>query len=110
MPVEVETINGQDGDQSTYPRKGQKVTCHYILTLENGKKIDSSRDRGKPFEFTLGRGEVIKGWEEGLSKMSIGQRAKLTISSDMGYGPKGIPGTIPGNATLLFDVELLGAK
>ncbi|KAI3420358.1 Peptidyl-prolyl cis-trans isomerase fkbp1a [Globodera pallida] len=108
MPVKIDTIN--EGDQSTYPKSGRKVVCHYVLTLENGQKIDSSRDRGKPFEFTIGKGEVIKGWDEGVAKMSVGQRAKLTISSDLGYGAKGIPGTIPGNATLVFDVELIAVK
>ena len=66
-------------------RKGQKVKCHYVLTLENGKKIDSSRDRGQPFQFKIGCGEVIAGWDKGVMEMSKGQRAKLTISSDMGY-------------------------
>ena len=108
MPVQIDTI--KEGDQSTFPKNGQKVQCHYVLTLENGNKIDSSRDRGKPFEFTIGKGEVIRGWDEGVAKMSVGQRAKLTISSDLGYGAKGIPGTIPGNATLIFDVELLAVK
>jgi len=108
MPVKIETT--KDGDNTTFPKSGQTVSCHYVLTLEDGKKIDSSRDRGKPFQFKIGKGEVIKGWDEGVSKMSVGQRAKLTISSDLGYGKDGIPGTIPKNATLLFDVELLGVK
>ena len=95
------------GDGSTYPKSGQKVTCHYTMTLTNGKKIDSSRDRGKPFEFAIGRGEVIAGWDQGLSKMSVGERAKLTISPDMGYGSKGVPRCIPPNSTLVFDVELI---
>ncbi|KAL3072683.1 hypothetical protein niasHS_017657 [Heterodera schachtii] len=108
MPVKIETLKA--GDEATYPAVGRKVVCHYVLTLENGQKIDSSRDRGKPFEFTIGKGEVIKGWDEGVAKMSVGQRAKLTISPDMGYGAKGIPGTIPGNSTLIFDVELIAVK
>lgn len=106
MPVDIETIT--PGDGTTFPANGAKVSCHYTLTLENGKKIDSSRDRGKPLSFKLGKGEVIKGWDQGVAKMSLGQRAKLTISSDLGYGANGIPGTIPGNATLIFDVELVG--
>ena len=77
-----------------------------MLTLESGKKVDSSRDRGRPFQFTLGKKEVIAGWEEGLAQMSLGQRAKLTISSDKGYGCKGL-GPIPPNATLIFNVKLL---
>uniref|UniRef100_A0A914E5L0 peptidylprolyl isomerase n=1 Tax=Acrobeloides nanus TaxID=290746 RepID=A0A914E5L0_9BILA len=106
MPVNIETI--KEGDGATFPKTGNTVTCHYVLTLENGSKIDSSRDRGKPFQFKIGTGQVIKGWDEGVAKMSVGQRAKLTISPDLGYGAKGIPGTIPPNSTLLFDVELLG--
>jgi len=106
MPeVEIETL--QEGDKTTFPKAGQKVTCHYVLTLTNGKKIDSSRDRGSPFEFNIGRGEVIQGWDEGLMKISKGQRAKLTIPSEMGYGAKGVPGCIPPNSVLIFDVELL---
>lgn len=108
MPVQIETI--KEGDGTTHPKPGQRVYCHYVLTLTNGKQVDSSRTRGKPFEFRLGKGEVIKGWEEGMAQMSVGQRAKLTISPDLGYGARGIPGVIPGNATLIFDVELLGVK
>ncbi|VDN50045.1 unnamed protein product [Dracunculus medinensis] len=108
MPVEIETLKA--GDEATFPKKGQKVICHYVLTLQNGKEIDSSRARGKPFEFNIGQGQVIKGWDEGVAKMSVGQRAKLTISPDMGYGSRGVPGTIPPNSTLIFDVELLGLK
>jgi len=106
MGVNIETMKAGDG--ATFPRTGQKVTCHYVLTLTNGKTIDSSRDKGSPFSFNIGRGEVISGWEDGLSKMSVGQRAKLTISPDMGYGADGVPGAIPPNSTLIFDVELLG--
>jgi len=105
MPVEIETIS--PGNGATFPKAGQKVTCHYVLTLTNGKKIDSSRDRGKPFEFNVGKGEVIAGWDNGLTQMSVGQRAKLTISPDMGYGSQGVPGCIPPNSTLIFDVELI---
>jgi len=108
MGVETETL--QDGDGVTFPRAGQKVTCHYVLTLTDGRKIDSSRDRNQPFQFTIGRGEVISGWDEGVAKMTRGQRAKLTISPDMGYGAQGVPGQIPGNATLVFDVELLNVQ
>jgi len=106
MGVEIETL--KDGDGSTFPKTGQKVKCHYVLTLQNGKVVDSSRDRGSPFEFKIGKGEVIKGWDEGVAKMSVGQRAKLTISPDKGYGASGVPGAIPPNSTLIFDVELLG--
>ncbi|KAK4824301.1 hypothetical protein QYF61_013046, partial [Mycteria americana] len=75
--------------------------------LQNGKKFDSSRDRNKPFRFKIGRQEVIKGFEEGVTQMSLGQRAKLTCTPEMAYGATGHPGVIPPNATLLFDVELL---
>ena len=104
MGVDIEVM--KPGDGKTYPEKGQKVSCHYVLKLTNGKKIDSSRDRGKPFVFTIGKGEVIKGWDEGLTKMSVGERSKLTISPDMGYGSKQVS-SIPANSTLEFDVELL---
>ena len=79
-------------------------------TLTNGQKFDSSRDRGKPFEFKIGQGQVIKGWDEGVAKMSKGQRAKLTCSPDYAYGANGVGGVIPPNATLVFDVELLDMK
>merc|ERR1711915_93052 len=102
--VQIETIKAGDG--VTFPKSRQKVTCHYVLRLENGKKVDSSRDRGKPFTFTMGKNEVIAGWEEGIAKMSLGQRAKITISSEKGYGSKGL-GPIPPNATLIFNVKLL---
>uniref|UniRef100_A0A670ZB61 peptidylprolyl isomerase n=2 Tax=Elapidae TaxID=8602 RepID=A0A670ZB61_PSETE len=75
--------------------------------LEDGKKFDSSRDRGKPFKFVMGKQEVIRGWEEGVAQMSVGQRAKMIISPDYAYGATGHPGIIPANATLIFDVELL---
>jgi len=105
MGVEIETMKA--GDNVTFPKSGQKVTCHYTLTLTNGKKIDSSRDRNGAFSFKIGKGEVIAGWEEGLAKMSVGQRAKLTLTPDKGYGAKGVPGCIPPNSVLVFDVELI---
>ncbi|KAM3721162.1 Peptidyl-prolyl cis-trans isomerase FKBP1A [Dirofilaria immitis] len=108
MPVKIDT--NKEGDGKTFPKTGQTVICHYVLTLENGKEVDSSRSRGKPFKFKIGCGHVIKGWDEGVAKMSVGQRAKLTVSSDLGYGSRGIPGAIPPNSTLIFDVELLGVE
>ncbi|XP_050999498.1 peptidyl-prolyl cis-trans isomerase FKBP1A [Acomys russatus] len=105
MGVQVETIS--PGDGRTFPKRGQTCVVHYTGMLEDGKKFDSSRDRNKPFKFMLGKQEVIRGWEEGVAQMSVGQRAKLIISPDFGYGATGHPGIIPPYATLVFDVELL---
>eukprot|EP00042_Codosiga_hollandica_P017770 m.49959 g.49959 ORF g.49959 m.49959 type:complete len:109 (+) comp48040_c0_seq1:1459-1785(+) len=98
------------GDGSTYPQKGQTVVAHYTGRLTNGKEFDSSVKRGKPFTFVIGKGQVIKGWDEGFAKMSKGEKATLTISPDFGYGPSGAAGVIPPNATLIFDVELIDVK
>lgn len=89
---------------------GQNVSVHYTGWLENGKKFDSSVDRGQPFSFPLGAGRVIKGWDEGVQGMKVGGKRKLTIPSNLGYGARGAGGVIPPNATLIFDVELLGVK
>ncbi len=89
---------------------GKTTTVHYTGWLENGKKFDSSVDRGQPFAFPLGGGRVIKGWDEGVQGMKVGGKRKLTIPSDLGYGSRGAGGVIPPNATLIFDVELLGVK
>ncbi|KAM7405107.1 hypothetical protein PAMP_012392 [Pampus punctatissimus] len=105
MGVVIETIT--PGDGRTFPKKGQRVVVHYVGTLVDGKVFDSSRSRGKPFKFKIGHQEVIRGWEEGVAQMSVGQRAKLICSPDFAYGSKGHPGIIPPNATLTFDVELL---
>ena len=93
MGVEVEVI--KPGDGSSYPTKGQTVQVHYVGTLTNGKEFDSSRSRGKPFEFTLGVGQGIKAWDEGVAKMSLGERAKLICTPDYAYGAEGYPNVIP---------------
>ncbi|HEY9871551.1 MAG TPA: FKBP-type peptidyl-prolyl cis-trans isomerase, partial [Candidatus Obscuribacterales bacterium] len=89
---------------------GQTVTVHYTGWLTNGTKFDSSRDKGQPFQFVLGAGEVIKGWDEGVSTMRIGGRRRLIIPPQLGYADRGAGGVIPPGATLVFEVELLGAQ
>ena len=89
---------------------GKNVSVHYTGWLENGKKFDSSVDRGQSFSFPLGAGRVIKGWDEGVQGMKVGGKRKLTIPSELGYGSRGAGGVIPPNATLIFDVELLGVR
>ncbi|KAJ8463302.1 hypothetical protein ONZ45_g17625 [Pleurotus djamor] len=104
------------GDGVTFPRKGDKVTIHYVGTLLDGKIFDSSRERGVPFETTIGVGQVIKGWDEGahsftlhfgVMQLSIGSKALLTCTPDYAYGSRGFPPSIPANSTLRFEVEVI---
>jgi len=89
---------------------GDTVVMHYTGTFESGEKFDSSVDRDRPFETQIGVGRVIDGWDKGVPGMKVGGKRKLVIPSDLGYGPRGIPGAIPGGATLIFEVELLEIK
>ncbi|KAH7096409.1 hypothetical protein BKA62DRAFT_745085 [Auriculariales sp. MPI-PUGE-AT-0066] len=103
MATTVESLS--PGDGNNFPRRA--VQIHYVGTLLDGTKFDSSRDRNKPFETKIGVGQVIKGWDEGVPQLSVGEKAILTCTPDYAYGATGYPPVIPANATLKFEVELL---
>ena len=103
--LEIQDIKVGQGAEA---KSGMTVSVHYVGTLTNGSKFDSSRDRGRGFSFKLGAGEVIKGWDQGVAGMKIGGLRKLTIPPELAYGDNGFPPVIPARATLVFEVELLG--
>jgi FKBP-type peptidyl-prolyl cis-trans isomerase len=107
MELQIEDLRPGTGAEAL---AGKTVTVHYVGTLTNGSKFDSSRDRGQGFTFKLGAGQVIKGWDQGVAGMKVGQLRKLTIPSELAYGARGFPPVIPPNSTLVFEVELLAVK
>ena len=107
MELKIEDLCPGTGAEA---RAGNSVTVHYVGTLTDGSKFDSSRDRGEGFAFKLGAGQVIKGWDQGVAGMKVGQLRKLTIPPELAYGSRGFPPVIPPNSTLVFEVELLALK
>lgn len=105
--MKVETLTQGSGNAA---KSGDTVTVNYVGTLQDGTKFDSSIDRGQPFEFTLGQNSVIQGWELGVVGMKVGEKRRLTIPPELGYGSRGAGGIIPPNATLIFEIDLLGIK
>jgi FKBP-type peptidyl-prolyl cis-trans isomerase len=107
MAMQIDDLRPGTGAEA---RPGNNVTVHYVGTLTDGRKFDSSRDRGQGFSFKLGAGQVIKGWDQGVAGMKVGQLRKLTIPPELAYGTRGFPPAIPPNSTLVFEVELLEVK
>lgn len=108
MGLEIQTT--QEGTGERVVKSGDNISVHYTGKLTDGTKFDSSVDRGTPFEFQIGQGMVIQGWEQGLLGMKVGEKRTLTIPSELGYGSRGAGNVIPPNATLIFDVELISIK
>ncbi|MDD5463576.1 MAG: FKBP-type peptidyl-prolyl cis-trans isomerase [Candidatus Moranbacteria bacterium] len=109
-PMELEIKTTQEGTGDRVVKSGDNIAVHYTGKLTDGTKFDSSVDRGTPFEFQIGQGMVIAGWEQGLLGMKVGEKRTLTIPAEMGYGARGAGAVIPPNATLIFDVELISIK
>jgi len=105
--LQIEVIATGSGPET---KPGDSIDVHYRGTLTNGKQFDASYDRGEPLNFTVGKGQVIQGWDQGLLGMQVGEKRKLTIDPELGYGARGAGGVIPPNATLWFEVELLGVQ
>ncbi len=103
-------IEDLEEGQGAVAQPGQTVSVHYTGRLTDGSKFDSSLDRGQPFSFKLGSGQVIQGWDQGVAGMKVGGRRKLTIPPDLAYGDRGFPPVIPPRSTLVFEVELLGVS
>lgn len=108
MEIKKEIIQESNSDQVA--KSGDVVSVHYTGTFEDGSKFDSSLDRGTPFSFKIGAGMVIRGWEEGLVGMKVGEKAKLILAPEFAYGEQGIPGVIPPSSTLIFEIELLAIQ